>query len=72
MASNTDSSFSSDESFESADSDQDTDYITEDEQLEDENNEGLPGNTPYDKPIVAFSDSLIEIIIQRVSFRRQK
>ena len=45
--------------------------ISEAEQLEDET-QPLPGNTPWDKAKTVWHDDNLEIVVQRVGFRRQR
>ena len=65
-------SFSSSESDSNSDVRQNsTSEITDDDdQLEDESTP-LPGETPWDKVKVVWEDQNIQVVIQRVAFRRQ-
>ena len=45
--------------------------ISEGEQFEDER-QALPGNTPWDKPKIVWHDDNVEVVVQRVAFRRQR
>ena len=64
--------FSSSESESNSDQRQNsTSEITDDDdQLEDETTP-LPGETPFDKVKVVWEDQNIQVVIQRVAFRRQ-